>query len=95
LEAYYQEVLGLVRREWILMRRGIYEDDLDVFVALFGTEVLGSHYGRAWWALYKSGVPGDIAERVDAYLESGAIQLTAERLSEIDALVPAAKEKPD
>jgi len=95
LEAYYQEVLGLVIREWILMRRGIYEDDLDVFVALFGTEVLGSHYGRAWWELYKEGVPADIVERIDSYLESGNSRLMIDRLSAIDALVPAETEKPE
>lgn len=48
LDGYYNQAFGQIFREFVLIQRGVYEDNLDGYMRIFATNVLETAYGQVW-----------------------------------------------
>jgi len=82
---YNEQFLATLIRELTLMRRGVYEDELDIYAAAFARRVLSNEFGRAWWEETVASRPSEITARV----ENALATMPAERgsIRRIDELL--------
>jgi len=87
LHGHYMENFELIIRERILIRRGIYEDNLGTPIRIFTRSVLTTEYGQAWWRTFSPTLPEDLRERINsdsaAWLQARGITLDEERINEL------------
>ena len=65
---YNEQLLATLTRELTLMRRGVYEDQLDIYAMIFARRVLSNEFGRAWWEETGASRPTEITARVERAL---------------------------
>lgn len=70
LDGHYKESLNLILREQLFVQRGIYEDQLEVYIFLFADHVLITEYGRLWWDAFKSKLEESLESRIESYADN-------------------------
>ena len=92
LDGYYVESFQTIIREFTFIRSGLYEDELDFYIAVFARNVLLTEYGKLWWADTRSTsvLPKELVSRVDgvssALIESLGVEIHTELMQEMEEL---------
>lgn len=90
LAGFYEEAYFQVAREFLFIKRGIYDDgDLDGYIVRFAKTVLSSEYGRAWWEEYKFDLVSGprLNERIDEWIAQSPPEPEIERHNRVDELL--------